>query len=59
MLVCLLLLHCRSAATKFLLIEDGGCLPPPPVLTHLVDKDYTIYEREINNIEGAQIAARF
>jgi hypothetical protein len=28
------------------------------VLTHLVDKDYTIYEREINNIEGGQTTAR-
>jgi hypothetical protein len=35
-----------------LLLEDGGCLPPPPVLTHLVDKEYKIYEREINNAEG-------
>ncbi|WIA12059.1 hypothetical protein OEZ85_012136 [Tetradesmus obliquus] len=42
----------RSAATKFLLLEDGGCLPPLPVLTHLVDKEYKIYEREINNAEG-------
>jgi hypothetical protein len=28
----------RSTATKFMILEDGGVLPPPLVLTHLMDK---------------------
>ncbi|KAF8071180.1 hypothetical protein HT031_001262 [Scenedesmus sp. PABB004] len=44
----------REGATKFMVLEDGGALPPPPVLTHLVDRDCRIYERDVNDREGAQ-----
>jgi len=29
---------CRATATKFIVLEDGGKLPPPPNLSQLVDK---------------------
>lgn len=30
--------ECRATATKFIVLEDGGKLPPPPNLSQLVDK---------------------
>jgi hypothetical protein len=80
---------CRLTATKVLILEDGGNLPPPPHLSQLVDKvstgdgsrradltlmcglaqqsvqpykplpcccwlqEYNVYERDINNKDGA------
>lgn len=35
-----------------MVLSDGGVLPPLPVLTHLMDNEYKIYEREVNNAEG-------
>lgn len=29
---------CRLAATRFMVLEDGGTLPPPPNLSQLVDR---------------------
>lgn len=42
----------RLSATKLIVLEDGGMLPPPPNLSQLVDKEYNVYERDINNKEG-------
>lgn len=36
-----------------MVLEDGGSLPPPPELTHLVDADYHVYERDLGNTDGA------
>ena len=53
----------RVTATKFMVLEDGGQLPAVPFLTHLVDnthlvdKDYGVYERDVNNWEGESAAA--
>lgn len=57
MVIRLLAAVCRMTATKFMVLEDGGQLPPLPLLTHLVDKEYGIYEREVNNWEGTQHVA--
>jgi hypothetical protein len=40
------------SATKLIVLEDGGVLPPPPNLSQLVDKEYNVYERDINNKDG-------
>lgn len=40
------------SATKFMVLEDGGHLPPQPVLSQLVDKEYNVYQRDINNKSG-------
>lgn len=41
------------------MLEDGGQLPATPMLTHLVDKEYGIYEKDVNNYEGEVLGIRF
>jgi hypothetical protein len=39
-------------ASKYLLLERREVWPPPPALSPLVDREYHVYERDVNTPEG-------
>lgn len=41
----------RRTASKYLVVLEGGALPPAPCIGALTEGEYTMYEREMNNRE--------
>lgn len=41
----------RRAATKYLILLDGGTLPPAPCISALSEGEYTMYERDMSSKE--------